>query len=73
MNKSARFLIVFVIVIAMFALTWRKDSRGALAGDSFSTFGSVTSTPLVVVEATDKVEKKASMHNLVLVEFFAGY
>jgi hypothetical protein len=73
MNKYVRFLIVFIIVVAMFVLTWRKDSVGALVGDSFSTFGSVTPTPAAVVEAPDKVEKKASMHNLVLVEFFAGY
>ena len=82
MNKSVRFLIVFIIVVAMFALTRTKDSyacpggqcqEGVLVGDSFSTFGSATSTPSAVVEATDKVKKKASMHNLVLVEFFAGY
>lgn len=74
MNKSVRFLIVFIIVFAMFALTWRQDSRGALVGDALSSFGSAVPTPSPVAENTEAVENNtARMHNLVLVEFFAGY
>ena len=70
MNKSARFLIVFIVVLAMFALTWRKDSRGMPVGDSFSAFETIAAIPSTVAETTIKT---ASLHNLVLVEFFAGY
>ncbi|MBC7876860.1 MAG: hypothetical protein H7Y59_06780 [Anaerolineales bacterium] len=76
MNKYVRFLIVFIIVVVMFALTWKKDSRGVLgayASDSVSVFANVTPTPTVVLESTDVVENTTSMRNLVLVEFFAGY
>ena len=76
MNKPVRFLIVFIIVVVMFTLTWKidsQDSRGALVGDSFSTFGSIVVTPSAVAENTEDVENTGSLHNLVLVEFFAGY
>ena len=70
MNKALRFLIVFMIVLAMFALTWRKDSQGMPAGDSFSSLGPVTPTPSPAAETTVKT---APLRNMVLVEFFAGY
>lgn len=75
MNKYVRFLIVFIIVLMMFALTWKKDPKGvfgAYVSDSVSVFANVTPTS-TVAESTTVVENTVSMRNLVLVEFFAGY
>ena len=66
MTKSVRFLIVFIVFLALILFSRRNDSQGVIAGKATTVFRAESTT------VADSTDNSALRKNLVLLEFFSG-